>query len=71
LAESWCECINSDNPDSGGGSAAVKKKINLHIGLYFPHIILFFEGGSDETPASLECSAARKGTLRRLQLKTV
>jgi len=43
----------------------VKKKINLHIGLYFPHIILFFEGGSDETPASLECSAARKGTLRR------
>jgi len=48
----------------------VKKKINLHIGLYFPHIILFFEDGSDETPASLECSAARKGTLRRLQLKT-
>jgi len=71
LAESSCECINSDNPDSGGGSAAVKKKINLHIGLCFPHIILFFEGGSDETPASLECSAARKGTLRRLQLKTV
>lgn len=43
----------------------MKKKINLHIGLYFPHIILFFEGGSDETPASLESSAARKGTLRR------
>jgi len=71
LAESWCECINSDNPDSGGGSAAVKKKINVQIGLYFPHIMLLFEGGSDQTPASLECSAARKGTLRRLQLKTV